>query len=294
MNGVTIFFVLSGYLITRNLLERNLSLRGFYIRRYFRLMPVVWCYLLFLLLLQSVYHYPNDLTAGSLSALLCYNNFAPGGPATGHFWSLSIEEQFYLVWPALLVLCGRRKALWLAIGGALAVAAYRFANWQYFDQMKTAGLTQARADALLVGCALALALDRPKLRRMADRIFPVLWLCALGYVAYCILCFHMLSRLSECIAIAVLIGVSVVRPESLLAKGLSVSPLVWVGKISYSVYVWQQLFIPMGDLNYSPWTALAVPIFSITSYYVVEQPLRRMGRRLEARLNSRKLINVAG
>ena len=294
MNGVTIFFVLSGYLITRNLLERNLSLRGFYIRRYFRLMPVVWCYLLFLLLLQSVYRYPNDLTAGSLSALLCYNNFAPGGPATGHFWSLSIEEQFYLVWPALLVLCGRRKGLWLAIGGALAVATYRFANWQYFHQVKTAGLTQARADALLVGCALALVLDRPKLRQAGDRILPALWPYALGYLAYCIMCFHMLSRLSECIAIAVLIGASVVRPKSSLARGLSVSPLVWAGSISYSAYVWQQLFIPVIRTNYSLWNVVLMAIFSLASYYAIEQPMRRFGRRLEARLASRKLVGVAG
>lgn len=84
------------------------------------------------------------------------------------------------------------------------------------------------------------------------------------------------------------------HPESSLAKGLSLSPLVWMGVISYSVYVWQQLFIPLGDVTYSPWTALAVPIFSLTSYYVIEQPLRRMGRRLEARLNSRKLVGVAG
>ena len=294
MNGVTIFFVLSGYLITRNLLEPNLSLRGFYIRRYFRLMPVVWCYLLFLLLLQLVYPSSNNVTAGSLSALLCYNNFDPGGPATGHFWSLSIEEQFYLVWPALLVLCGRRKALCVAIGGALAAAAYRFANWRYFDQMRNAHLTQARADALLVGCALALILDRPRLRQAGDRILPALSPCALGYLVYCIMRFHVLSRLSECIAIAVLIGASVVRPESSLARGLSISPLVWVGCISYSVYVWQQLFIPVIRTNYNPWDVALMVVFSLASYFAIEQPMRRMGRRLEARLASRKLVAMAG
>ena len=100
-HGVNIFFVLSGYLITSKLLEeRSISLGRFYVRRFFRLMPAAWTYLAFVALIQLL-HWRD-----ALAHVFFYRNFydAPhGGRSHAHFWNLSAEEEFYLVWPTILL-----------------------------------------------------------------------------------------------------------------------------------------------------------------------------------------------
>ncbi len=119
-HGVSIFFVLSGYLITSNLLTSDkIRLPQFYARRFFRLMPAAWTYLMFLLLLTA---FTRMQTIGGdiWGCLLFFRNYlgeTTSNTCTLHFWSLSLEEQFYLLWPPLLVLIGRRNALAAAVGG---------------------------------------------------------------------------------------------------------------------------------------------------------------------------------
>src|SRR5579871_4680695 len=101
--GVGIFFVLSGYLITSRLLRENecsarISLRRFYIKRFFRLMPCAWLYLIFLAVLGVLQ--PLEMAG----CLFFFRGALPSTPThilTGHFWSLSIEEDFYLLWPSI-------------------------------------------------------------------------------------------------------------------------------------------------------------------------------------------------
>ena len=114
-HGVTLFFVLSGFLITSSLLNGPIDLRSFYIRRIFRLMPVAWAYLGLLLLLNLRVHVVSK--SAVLASLFFYRNFeaATFGSATWHFWSLSLEEQFYLVWPIVLLLAGARRSRWIAV-----------------------------------------------------------------------------------------------------------------------------------------------------------------------------------
>src|ERR1700676_2157539 len=170
-HGVTIFFVLSGYLITSKLLQGPIDLKSFYVRRFFRLMPVAWAYLAALWISGEItgLHWISGREIAS--CVFFYRNFF--GPTykiyAAHFWSLSIEEQFYLAWPCLLLFAGIRRSRWFAIGGALAVAAYRLIYWADYNGQWMSFRTEVRADALLVGCLLALLLADARMRSVAQR-----------------------------------------------------------------------------------------------------------------------------
>lgn len=277
-HGVTIFFVLSGYLITTKLLEPGTTLPRFYIRRFFRLMPVAWAYLGLLAILPVILHSRGRILGYTVSSLLFYRNFIPnGGGYTGHFWSLSMEEQFYMIWPLLLLRLGKRKGLWFAIGGACACAIYRGFTWSRYNAAGLDTVTQVRADALLIGCAMALAMSMPNIAQRIRLALPHAILPALAVLTYCIVRFRWLPPLAESVAAAVLIAASAEIPKSALSKILSLAPLAWLGRISYSVYVWQQPFIGMSNLLT---LLIAIPACSSLSYYLIEQPCRRLGIRL--------------
>jgi peptidoglycan/LPS O-acetylase OafA/YrhL len=156
--GVTIFFVLSGYLVTRQLLNNRIRLPQFYMRRFFRIMPCACAYLLFVLLLSFAMRTPL-IGRDALSCLLFIRNYYPTTEAstntlTGHFWALSVEVQFYLVWPLFLFLARRRWSLLVASMGALSIALFRLVEWSHYEVALRCLRTEVRADALLVGCIL--------------------------------------------------------------------------------------------------------------------------------------------
>lgn len=276
-HGVTIFFVLSGYLITLSLITKESGLATFYKRRFFRLMPVAWTYLIFVLLLQLAFRVNDALLQYVVPSLLFYRNFIPTGAGnTGHFWSLSLEEQFYFIWPAILLTAGKRKAKWIAIAGAVGCAAYRFHAWDAYNKVGVDTATQVRADALLIGCALALILYGSRRPQLWYPILTSLALPALAYLVFCIVHFRWLPPLTESVAIAVLVGASTNPANSMLSRTLSWTPLAWVGRASYSIYVWQQFF-----MNYrSPlFLLVGVPILSIASFRFVELPFQQFGRK---------------
>lgn len=281
-HGVTLFFVLSGFLITARLQEGSLDLKKFYVRRFFRLMPVAWMYLAVVeiigLLLGHSWISLHELAA----CLFFFRNYI--GPQTtfyaSHFWSLSMEEQFYLVWPALLLLAGSRRAAWVATLGALACALFRLENWNQYNRLWESFHTEVRADALFTGCVLALILAG-KNREL------VLWfarraaLPALALLLYCFYAFHWLPPLMESAAIALLITSTLSSQRNILGRLLESRFLVWVGSVSYSVYVWQQIFIM------PPWNLAArilmyalMPVFALASYYLIEKPCTRLGHKL--------------
>jgi peptidoglycan/LPS O-acetylase OafA/YrhL len=282
-HGVTVFFVLSGFLITSKLLESPIDLKRFYIRRFFRLMPAAWAYLAAVWLLSLL----GGKTWLSLqeiaSCIFFFRNFMSSGQLTifaGHFWSLSMEEQFYIVWPSLLLLAGFRRTRNLAIAGTIAIALFRFFNWGHYDCIWLSFQTQVRADALLIGCLLAMAFSNPALRTAAVRwtkfsVFP-----ALAVMCYCISAFHWLPPLIESLAIAALIAASTLHPHSILARPLSLRPLAWLGTVSYSIYVWQQFFFATRSPSVTIFMMCIMPIFAIASYYLIERPCTRLGHRL--------------
>lgn len=294
-HGVTIFFVLSGFLITSTLIEGPSDLKSFYIRRFFRLMPAAWLYLATLLLMSRLTGKPITTFSEVRSCLFFYRNMVevPGIGLAGHFWSLSLEEQFYLAWPPLLLLAGFKRCRWIAALAACACASFRWVFWVHYDQLGPNYMSQVRADALLVGCLAALLLSDPQTRAATARWVKFLALPACAIILSCIARFHDLVPLHEAVSICILITFCVLFPASVWSRLLSFRPLAWLGVVSYSVYLWQELFVQLGHSSAEKTLSLlvALPAFALGSYYLVERPSQRLGARLRktiAAQNTRK------
>jgi peptidoglycan/LPS O-acetylase OafA/YrhL len=275
--GVTLFFVLSGFLITSKLLENPLDLKRFYLRRFFRLTPAAWTYLLVLLVLTRTTGRPYTTFAEVRACIFFYRNFYGFMGVAGHFWSLSVEEQFYLVWPVTLLLAGVARSRWIALFGAIGCALFRWIFWPHYAHTFPAGPTFLHADGLMVGCFLAILVSDPKSRPALIRFSKTAALPALLLLLLCLYFPHEQFLIIEQICMAVLIAATTFHPQSLSARSLSFSPLAWLGTVSYSVYIWQGLFMEFR----SPWGIfLVMPIFALASYYFIERPTNRLGHRL--------------
>ncbi|HEX4320173.1 MAG TPA: acyltransferase [Acidobacteriaceae bacterium] len=282
-HGVTVFFVLSGFLITSKLTEKSIDLRAFYIRRFFRLMPVAWIYLATLFFVGWRLNQTLITWDALRRCLLFYQNFPPKGPADGlssHFWSLSLEEQFYLIWPPLLLMLGSRKCRGIATIGILICAIYRWTHWAHYDDILMSRQSQVRADALLVGCLLALFLQEDRFRSYASRFSVALTVPSLAVVAVCFERFHWLPPLCECLAIAALICATVLHPKSMPSRALSFTPLTKLGVVSYSIYIWQQLFMGLEGKALIIGLCIELPLVVFLTYEYIELPCIRLGHKL--------------
>ena len=258
--GVDLFFVLSGFLIARLLLNAGdeMSVGRFYARRALRLLPAAYAMLLAYTVFVLVAGIDVPLQ-GVAAAALQVANWARafewihlGG--LDHAWSLSIEEQFYLLFPFLLAMArarvgdGRRLAVVL-IALALLSVAWRFAlAWGGAPNERIYNGLDTRADALLIGGALAAVFRRVEPRELGaasrDRLRKsavVAWACLL--VSATSLHAHWTGFgfgwfTVVAIASAVIIAQLVLDPGSLIARLLATRPMCWLGVRSYSVYLW--------------------------------------------------------
>lgn len=284
-HGVAIFFVLSGYLITTRILnEDRFSLRRFYLRRFFRLMPAAWIYLIAIglfSLVSGLHVIGSDATA----CVFFFRNYFPlkessQNAFTSHFWSLSVEEQFYLVWPAVLAATGRRKAVFIAAAGALVCAGYRLMHWQTYNKVNFDTRSEVIFDGLLVGCILAILLQEDGVKAWFARFYlPLLLLCTVAFPYY-LANFQELIPFTESLLIAAAIGCTSTVPECRLSRMLDRPLLSALGKISYSLYLWQEFFVLP---RWAPVGLLLLPVVAIASWKLIEQPCIQWGRRLEAR-----------
>ena len=296
--GVHVFFVISGFLITRLLLEEigstgRISLTNFYFRRTMRIFPAYYAFLLvlFVLALSNVV----QLAPRDLSHALTYtsNYYAGRSWFVGHTWSLSVEEQFYLLWPAVVVLAGRRRALVIAACAVLIAPMVRTASWEL---MRWSGdgighRFETVADAIAIGCVLAGARDwmhrQPLYRRVLESSWFVVVPClaVAGSLLHDHPVAHFLIGMSVMnAAMVVTLDWCVTFGSGRVGRALNCAPLVFVGTISYSLYLWQQLFLNRTAANamstFPVNIALAVAA-ALASYYLVEQPSLRLRRRLE-------------
>jgi peptidoglycan/LPS O-acetylase OafA/YrhL len=282
-HGVQLFFVLSGYLITSQILsDERFDLKAFYIRRAFRILPPALLYLSVLVLLTAFTPFRvcgNDIWA----CLFFFRNYVAEtaiNTCTGHFWSLSLEEQFYLLWPALIVLLGRRKASFAAAGLAAAIAIYRIRSWSFYALGLHALRTEVRADGLLVGCVLGVALTHIPIRQWVERFGMILFWPALVFFAFDVVTVQSFIPLHESVAIAIMLGASSRNPETLVGRLLEWKFLKISGVLSYSIYIWQGLFLRP---NWGIFGFVLLGSSIIISYCFVEQPARKLGRRLAKR-----------
>jgi peptidoglycan/LPS O-acetylase OafA/YrhL len=301
--GVGLFFALSGFLITTRLLEETerrgrVDLKKFYIRRAFRLIPASLTYLLAIAFLS--YLGALSLTGKQwFASLLFFRNYIPmdlvgGGWFTSHFWSLAIEEHFYLLWPALLILTRRRPIVPAAI--AVGVAAWRYVDLHFHivsANLWFQGRTDVRLDGLLWGCVLAMLLKAPGVKERISRSYSwALWLSFLGLdvVSNLFSGKHNYSPY-EPLLIAAIIVWPVLNEKTWLGKMLQMPALKWVGRLSYSIYVWQQLWLlfpgvaaPFGPLQRLPLNIPCVFGSAALSYYLIERTMIRLGHRVTTSL----------
>lgn len=245
--GVTVFFVLSGYLITTILLRHRSAspsgrLRTFYVRRARRLLPALALLLVFetAVRISSGQSLVPVLLAGGYATNLAAST---GSASTlDHTWSLALEEQFYVLWPLLLPAVWRRQRAVAAVLGLAAVSAVARAA------AYTGGLTNiawfsplTRGDAILVGCALALAMGRgwSLPTGLRGRVLAGLAVTALAapFIWTSMRASLWLIPLVSA-ATAVLIAWLVQSRGGPLAPLLSVPPLRWTGRLSYAMYLW--------------------------------------------------------
>jgi peptidoglycan/LPS O-acetylase OafA/YrhL len=302
--GVTVFFVISGYLITNLLLKElditgSIRLKHFYIRRAFRIFPAFYVYLAFIGVLWSMGLVQQTL--GSYIAAFTYTrNYYPyaAGWTLGHVWSLCIEEQFYLCWPLLLLWAGKVRGLRIALCMILLAPFIRVVTYEFAPVMRghLGMMLHTRIDTLLFGCALAVLSQDPlfvaKLRRLCHPLFLG------GLLVFVLLVSPVLSaRFGGSYdapigftllgaSISILLFYCIQWPESPVGRVLNLWPVRHLGVISYSVYLWQQIFYgsqPLIHTRYFGLTLLLILLTAEASYWVIERPALRLRRRLDQR-----------
>ncbi len=299
--GVSIFFVISGFLITTLLVREQLttdsiSLKSFYIRRAFRIFPgfyAYWLVALGLTLLGYIHLTHSDL----ISAAVYVWNYTPRKVDTwflGHTWSLSVEEQFYLLWPVILKLAGPKSGRWAALV-AVAVAPFiRVASYFLFpfSRPRIGMMLHTRMDSLMIGALLALVYlnkDHVEIlkRFTSSWLIPVVSLCFLPIDTLLTLRFKGAYLLSigyslQNLLIALLIAHVVFYDKTTLGRILNHPAAVHLGVISYSLYLWQQLFLTTKNTTFTgmfPWNIACALLAAELSYYLLEKPFLRWRRR---------------
>ena len=285
-HGVGIFFVLSGYLITSSLLNRDTTLKSFYIRRLFRILPVSWTYLAVLALVSLASGTTILSRPDAISCLFFFRNHLRITTFTTHFWSLSIEEQFYLVWPVMLLTLGTQRLLRLGPALiALIVGTRAYLVWVAHAPVYNFDML-AHADGLLLGCTLALCLTHEPLRKQALRYWIWLFVPSLLCACACILLFPYRPPMLESLSVAILIGLTTLAQDHPFAVLISATWLRTIGIVSYSLYVWQQpLLLPHGNLRDSAMLVSLIPFVTVISYAWIERPCLRAGARLANRFS---------
>lgn len=298
--GVLIFFALSGYLITTRLLEEfyatgRISLRNFYLRRVFRILPPALFYLGIVSILTSLGVVVCSWSAIRSAVLLYCNYAAPSGAGwkIGHFWSLSVEEHFYLFWPCLLILFGVRKGWRTAVFLAAGVSVWRVLDDRYDFIVRAFHApflghngfrTDVIADTLLWGCCLAFFF-RPPLRYSLSSIRSTILAITSATALVVLVCWQLNhTTFLAHIMPTILLGAVVAAPQAPIGRFLELPPLRFIGKLSYSLYIWQQFFIGGSGWHLPlPLNLVAILGCAYFSYTIVEQPSIRFGRRFLAR-----------
>jgi peptidoglycan/LPS O-acetylase OafA/YrhL len=290
--GVSVFFVVSGYLITLLLLREerrrgSISLRGFYFRRVLRIFPAFYAYLLVFAALAMSGFIPGVRWYDYVASICYIRNIFGRAQETSHLWSLSLEEQFYLIWPTLMVLVAARRRL-----GLLAWAFVGFTAWRIFliatgrtNWWKLYVYPDQRLDTILVGCGLALLLGGERFERLSRSVLERGWFAAASavalvvwlVVAWSIPWSGAVEHTTIAVGIVCLVHWLIRRPDSAVSRALRRPPLLFLGRLSYSLYLWQELFLArrtpeLDAIRRFPADLILTFACALASYYVVERP----------------------
>jgi peptidoglycan/LPS O-acetylase OafA/YrhL len=300
--GVCVFFVISGFLITTLIFSEQarhdrIDVRAFYIRRAFRILPAAAAFLLLLALSGAAFPALRLPTADWLHALTFTMNYHQRRSWwTGHLWSLSVEEQFYLLWPAAVLVLGRRRSLWLA-GSAVAIApAWRVCVWVLRPGWRQGiGETFPTVmDAIAVGCVLAGCATRLAKLERYRRFQSAPWFVV---IPVAVLACNALDRYPSFflpvgmtlrnLGIALIVHWAILGSNRLAYAVLESPPLRWTGRLSYSLYLWQQPFLNRHGsaiLTVFPINLTGAVVCAILSFACIESPFLRLRGRFARRV----------
>ncbi len=326
--GVDVFFVISGFLITTLLVEEwqrrgAISLKRFYARRALRLLPALFAMILAVYALMLVFRTPEESRAYSREMLVSASYVANWVtlhqvpmPTLGHTWSLSLEEQFYILWP--IILCtmlalnlSRRRVLSIVCAGIVLSMLLRFILFRLHRMHRTGGPEDTlalfrvymgldtRADSLLIGCLASLLIAWNVLPRSPRFHNSTFWLSIVGLAP---LVFFVTTRdlayqpyyYGGFTLVAAIVGVMLIHlmttPNRMARRLLEFAPLVWVGRISYSLYL---VHIPVMHFWKTDELGWRFPLQTLTiaglcivtaavSHYGIERPFLRLKGRFQA------------
>ena len=302
--GVRVFFVISGFLITSLLFKEvdktgRIDLKGFYFRRIFRIFPAFYFYLSVVAVLGALSIVALPWIDWLWSATYLVNFIPKKAWIVGHIWSLSVEEQFYMLWPATMVLLGVSRAIKAAVVVALLAPLCRIGWFYAFPEAQTliGEAFPTVMDSIAVGCVLSSC--RQWLGRQSryqkfcqSPLFLLVPAAALGLNAlpYTRLGWLIGETLIN-ICIALVIDRTIRIPDDAVGRVLNWGPLCYVGTLSYSLYLWQQPFLNRHSDEL--WCMFPINIIAaigcaVLSYYLVERPMLRWRARLSAAKKSRQ------
>jgi peptidoglycan/LPS O-acetylase OafA/YrhL len=303
--GVRFFFVLSGFLITLLMLRERartgrFSLTSFWIRRSLRILPVYYCHLAVLAILQHRQLF--QMSSGDwVRALTFTYNYGAGQWLPGHIWSLCVEEQFYLVWPVLFLVMSSRPRWMLATLVAvvgLAPSCRVMASSGVSHPLTGWASLLTNMDLLAIGCFCAWLVFRHGewLSANRDRIgvpslVAGLLMILVPYVLWKVRVLGFATvpfgPTLQGVGFAVLMCLSVLYFDHWSTVWLRIRPVEMLGVLSYSIYVWQQLVCsrpeifgiqPVWFLSWPFWVPLSLGIGAV-SYFAIEAPFLRLKRR---------------
>jgi peptidoglycan/LPS O-acetylase OafA/YrhL len=316
--GVTVFFVLSGYLIstlmrTEYAAKRSLDYRGFYLRRFLRLMPPLVCVVALVGILAAFAVVDGAFSLHGLFAVLFYygnyfviaNDFDGLPAGVGVVWSLAVEEHYYLFYPPLAAVLLRfgRAGVSAAVLVALCALVLGWRCWLASSGASVAHLTMAtdtRVDAILVGCVMALWrnpwLD-PKPAASPRRDALVVGVCIavlLVTLVYRDELFRLTVRYSlQSAAVAPLIYLAVARAQQWPFRWLNAKALVYLGTISYTVYLSHHVILLLVAKHWPELNWFGATLVAMALTLAVAEPIRRWVERPCARLRKRLHVRPA-
>jgi peptidoglycan/LPS O-acetylase OafA/YrhL len=323
--GVTIFFFLSGYLIT-TLLRRErdattrISLSKFYLRRALRILPPAYITIVFAVVVGAFgLLHASTTVGGVLAELLNVTNyymifFGREGlpPETSMLWSLSVEEHFYLIFPAVFIALMWRRMTYRRIGYVLLVVCAITPLWRLLLWVVTQGdflrlyvASDTRFDGLLAGAAMALlfnpALGERAPFRLSDKTIRFI-LAPIAVTAFALSAIApdivklTVADTVQYVALFVLFWVVIRHPAGVVGRILNSKVMVRIGLLSFSIYLLHRLVLallgpllpvdPLRDLV----SLIATILVAQLMYVTVEKPLGRVRRRLESHLSKRPAV----
>ena len=308
--GVSVFFILTGLLVTTILLDEKekigqVSVRNFFIRRALRIWPALYAFLLAAFVLRAIGWIQFDTMAWVASATHWMNFYTgPNLWPLSHMWSLSLQECFYLVWPFVVTRLSVRKSIWLSLAVIVGWPLVRLiahgspAPWPAHLALDNNGM-----NTIVCGALLALLMRDHAFVPFLRRLTHVAVLFVAVGVLTALYALHLswphwfagfLAPLRNLSTLAI-VWWCISNRKHRIGQFLEHPALVYVGAISYSLYLWQQLFLsPNPDWACAfPQNLLLAFAVGALSYYLCEVPARTLGTRFRTR-NPRRSEPASG